>query len=767
MGGVALVNAIVFGVYGNVQRTLTEGKEAALYTHFLSGVAAGVSQSIVCCPLELAKTRLQVQQNNVYKGTLDCLMKMAKAEGPRGVFRGLGVTVVREVPAFGLYFYTYELMGDSKNGDVATGTIEKTMSEQTMTSLYELRQNHLLCDATLRLEDGTSFPVHRAILSACSLYFRSLFTTTLHSSEQTDILLPGVNAEVMNALLEYAYLRKIHLNAENVSKMLTTADYLSILGVLDLCCEYLKENLRPENCIGILIFARDHFCKKLEESALMYVMRNFVEVAQKSEEVLLLSVAEVVSLVGADLLNVKSEEIVWEFVLKWINHDQGNRKQYLVNLMSQIRLGLMDTQFFLEKVKDHPYVVGNEQCRPIIIDTLKFLYDLEMITQKEGEVSTPEIARPRLPHEVLFAIGGWSGGSPTNYIETYDTRADRWIKVEEVDSTGPRAYHGTAVIGHDIYVIGGFDGMDYFNSCRCFNAVTKTWREIAPMNARRCYVSVTVLNDVIYAMGGYDGHHRQNTAESYNYKSNQWSMVAPMNAQRSDASATILNGKVYITGGFNGQECMNSAEVYDPETNQWTPIAPMRSRRSGVSCIGYHGYVYVIGGFNGISRMCSGEKYHPATNTWIPMPDMYNPRSNFAIEVIDDMIFTIGGFNGVTTIYHVECYDDKTNEWYEATDMNIYRSALSASVIMGLPNVKDYIHKHRDKLMEEKRQKMLALDAQRGRNQENNQLPAININNNDVDNQVINNPKIYLFPGKTPGKYLSCQSAIFLKSFNV
>jgi len=32
------------------------------------------------------------------------------------------------------------------------------------------------------------------------------------------------------------------------------------------------------------------------------------------------------------------------------------------------------------------------------------------------QVATPNIARPRIPHEVLFAIGGWSGGTPTNYI---------------------------------------------------------------------------------------------------------------------------------------------------------------------------------------------------------------------------------------------------------------------------------------------------------------------------------------------------------------
>lgn len=29
--------------------------------------------------------------------------------------------------------------------------------------------------------------------------------------------------------------------------------------------------------------------------------------------------------------------------------------------------------------------------------------------------------------QVMFVMGGWSGGAPTNMVETYDTRADRWI----------------------------------------------------------------------------------------------------------------------------------------------------------------------------------------------------------------------------------------------------------------------------------------------------------------------------------------------------
>lgn len=199
------------------------------------------------------------------------------------------------------------------------------------------------------------------------------------------------------------------------------------------------------------------------------------------------------------------------------------------------------------------------------------MYDLDLMNSNAGELVTPPLALPRLPHEVIFAIGGWSEGLPQSHMETYDTRADRWVRISADDPAGPRAYHGTAVLGFKIYCIGGFDGVEYFNTCRCFDAVKKMWKEVAPMHCRRCYVSVAVCDNLIYALGGYDGTNRQNTAERYDPRTNQWTFIAPMSMQRSDASACCLNGKIYITGGFNGQECLATSEFYTPEVNAWTP----------------------------------------------------------------------------------------------------------------------------------------------------------------------------------------------------
>jgi solute carrier family 25 carnitine/acylcarnitine transporter 20/29 len=79
MAGVAVVNAIVFGVYGNFQRHLP--RPEALSSHFMAGAAAGFVQSFVCSPMELVKTRLQVQQNSAapgggYVGPMNCLAQV-------------------------------------------------------------------------------------------------------------------------------------------------------------------------------------------------------------------------------------------------------------------------------------------------------------------------------------------------------------------------------------------------------------------------------------------------------------------------------------------------------------------------------------------------------------------------------------------------------------------------------------------------------------------------------------------------------------------
>lgn len=91
-------------------------------------------------------------------------------------------------------------------------------------------------------------------------------------------------------------------------------------------------------------FHRRVFCYKLQADARRFLLRYFVAVATQSEEFLHLQLDELNSIILEDELNVKSEEVVWEAVLRWVNYEPDLRWQHTVKLMGSIRLGLLDTQ---------------------------------------------------------------------------------------------------------------------------------------------------------------------------------------------------------------------------------------------------------------------------------------------------------------------------------------------------------------------------------------------------------------------------------------
>lgn len=84
----------------------------------------------------------------------------------------------------------------------------------------------------------------------------------------------------------------------------------------------------------------------------MYILRNFNDIAVQSDELLNLSIQEFCDIINDDILNVKDEEKVWECCIRWIEHDRKNRVQFVSQLLSCIRLGLMnmDVSIVFQKI---------------------------------------------------------------------------------------------------------------------------------------------------------------------------------------------------------------------------------------------------------------------------------------------------------------------------------------------------------------------------------------------------------------------------------
>ena len=92
-----------------------------------SGGAAGATSLCVVYPLDFARTRLAADVGSggdrEFSGLVDCLMKVAKKDGPQGLYRGFGISVVGIVAYRATYFGMFDtgkalLFPDAKKANV-------------------------------------------------------------------------------------------------------------------------------------------------------------------------------------------------------------------------------------------------------------------------------------------------------------------------------------------------------------------------------------------------------------------------------------------------------------------------------------------------------------------------------------------------------------------------------------------------------------------------------------------------------------------------
>uniref|UniRef100_UPI00358EB8A9 zinc finger and BTB domain-containing protein 7A-like isoform X1 n=2 Tax=Myxine glutinosa TaxID=7769 RepID=UPI00358EB8A9 len=128
-------------------------------------------------------------------------------------------------------------------------------STKILSSLNELRRKGLLCDVILQVR-GQEFCTHRAVLAACSTYFRQLFTSSAEDETETSSNFGGngvsgteatpqtyridfVSAASVAALLDFAYTATLTLSALQLTDVLNAALVLGIPCVSSVCREII------------------------------------------------------------------------------------------------------------------------------------------------------------------------------------------------------------------------------------------------------------------------------------------------------------------------------------------------------------------------------------------------------------------------------------------------------------------------------------------------------------------------------------------------
>ncbi|KAL0961395.1 hypothetical protein HGRIS_006346 [Hohenbuehelia grisea] len=99
----------------------------------IAGAGGGLVASIATCPLDVVKTKLQAQRavhgQQGYEGIFDTVKNIVKYDGLRGLYRGLGPTILGYLPTWAIYFAVYDGI-KTMFGEMPLGVPSSTVSVQ-------------------------------------------------------------------------------------------------------------------------------------------------------------------------------------------------------------------------------------------------------------------------------------------------------------------------------------------------------------------------------------------------------------------------------------------------------------------------------------------------------------------------------------------------------------------------------------------------------------------------------------------------------------
>tara|TARA_B110000008_G_C16955488_1_gene558029 strand:+ start:175 stop:993 length:819 start_codon:yes stop_codon:yes gene_type:complete len=109
--GYGLLTGLQFSSYGYINNII---KDTPFDTKLLSGGICGVFSVSIMYPGDLIRRRLQLQNFDPsvpkYNGIVDCVRKVVRSEGIRGLYRGLFANYAKTFPTFAIQFYTLDKM---------------------------------------------------------------------------------------------------------------------------------------------------------------------------------------------------------------------------------------------------------------------------------------------------------------------------------------------------------------------------------------------------------------------------------------------------------------------------------------------------------------------------------------------------------------------------------------------------------------------------------------------------------------------------------
>lgn len=277
-------------------------------------------------------------------------------------------------------------------------------------------------------------------------------------------------------------------------------------------------------------------------------------------------------------------------------------------------------------------------------------------------------------------VADWSAassGQQTLNIFIQPQPIDALWELVDNHAGGQVTHHDTAVVGADIYVIGGQTNAigtpQRSNAVWRYHVLNSSWQQMAQMpGAGMTDLTAVHVNGHIYVPGGDDGTPGSfnPTHYVYNVANNFWSMAPspPVAVGWAQSVPAADQSGYYLIGGATTAPVSlgstnGSAATYffDIGSNSWNPKPNMTTARFGHMAARFGPFICVVGGLNGATLLGSGECFQEF-GFWQPIASLNIPRFGAGSAIgPDGRWYIFGGTtyrNGAyTPVSSTEVYD--------------------------------------------------------------------------------------------------------------
>ncbi|XP_060609052.2 kelch-like protein 32 isoform X2 [Anolis sagrei] len=460
-------------------------------------------------------------------------------------------------------------------------------NDAVLAALNQQRSDGILCDITLIAEEQ-KFHAHKAVLAACSDYFRAMFSLCMVESGADEVNLHGITSIGLKQALDFAYTGQVLLEPGVIQDVLAAGSHLQLLEMLSLCSHYL---------IQLAVRWLEHNCRyQYMDELLQYVRFGLMDVDTLHTVALshpLVQASETTTALINEAL-VYHQSIYAQPI--WQTRRTRPRFQsdtlYIIGGKKREICRVKELRYFNPVDQENAHIAGianwselapmpvgrSHHCVAVMGD---FLFvaggEVEHATGRTCAVRTAcrydprnnswaEIASMKncREHFVLGAVGEYLyavGGRnelrqvlPT--VERYCPKKNKWTFVQSFDRS--LSCHAGYVVDGLLWISGGVTNTaQYQNRLMVYDPTQNKWLSRSPMLQRRVYHSMAAVQRKLYVLGGNDLDYNNDRIlvrhiDSYNIDADQWTRCSfSMLTGQNESGVAVHNGRIYLVGGYS------------------------------------------------------------------------------------------------------------------------------------------------------------------------------------------------------------------------